>query len=743
MKHTWNTQKSKADDVSTANPTREFDRRADLTPAEAEVAKRFVTPSKSLGEAGKKKIVDGKRCLTRDAPLHPLDRAPTTTKTTPTPPNGCATSSRPGTCPKATWMSDPSSMFGRTICEAIPSIISSVGSADGRSRSGKPDGPTTAPHGQALAPAKAFPPPEPEGVSTIPATSGRSGTISSASAALNESLGNKLRARLPLVGSILYSETWRENATPAGRRYWAHTASALRTSGSDFTGWPTPCASEQNSTPEAWERMNSAAKARNPRLGKKQKMLSTVAQLTGWGTPTARDNYKGKGLENWRLGNQARLVSGAIATGSPAATEKAARLSPEHSRWLMGIPATWGSCAPTETPSFRRKLKSSLKRSWIRGSEIMTSPAVLLKEVEAYLRRYVAFSNDAYAFPLALWLAGTHVYDNFDAYGYLVITAATKRAGKTRLMELLSFVAARARHVADITPAAMFGMIENEQPSLMIDEAERFAASQQEFRAIINSGYRRGGEVTRRQGQDIRRYRVYCPKVFVLIGDPNDTLRDRSIVINLRRAHSPYRSTYSGTQAEGKVLRDKLVEMLATHSEQIADAYVDLGRFDFLSDREEEIWSPLFSICRVLCPDRWGELVRAAVDISTAKTAEARKFTDLQQHEDAAQQIEYGERVLRDLIQIIESKRKKSISTAEAIIALRELPTGPWRAFRGAGLEPGIEGSMMLASLLERFGVRPRTIRLRPKSQGAKGSTVKGYVLEDLKQAWQKAGLLS
>lgn len=190
------------------------------------------------------------------------------------------------------------------------------------------------------------------------------------------------------------------------------------------------------------------------------------------------------------------------------------------------------------------------------------------------------------------------------------------------------------------------------------------------------------------------------------------------------------------------MLRDKLAETLAIHAEEIADSCHELGRLDFLSDREEEIWSPLFAICRVLCPDRWGELTRAAVDISTAKTAEARKHTELaHQHEDVAQQIEFGERALRDLIQIIGSRRTKSISTADAIPALRELPTGPWRAYRGEGLKPGIEGSMLLASLLEPFVVRPRTIRLRPKSQGANGSTAKGYVLADLMEAAKKTGV--
>lgn len=94
------------------------------------------------------------------------------------------------------------------------------------------------------------------------------------------------------------------------------------------------------------------------------------------------------------------------------------------------------------------------------------------------------------ALPLALWAAGTHVYEIFDAFRYLTITAATKRAGKTRLLELLSFVAARSHYTAEITPAALFAVVENEKPTLMIDEAERFATSQKDFRSIINKSVR-------------------------------------------------------------------------------------------------------------------------------------------------------------------------------------------------------------------------------------------------------------
>ena len=76
---------------------------------------------------------------------------------------------------------------------------------------------------QAVAPA----PPSPlqakaKGLTTL-VTSGRPGIVSSASAALEQSLVSRLMERLDTAGSTLFTETWKRRRTPLGLRYWAHT----------------------------------------------------------------------------------------------------------------------------------------------------------------------------------------------------------------------------------------------------------------------------------------------------------------------------------------------------------------------------------------------------------------------------------------------------------------------------------------------------------------------------------------
>ena len=96
----------------------------------------------------------------------------------------------------ASWIHDPSSTLRPETSTASPNVISLLESESGRLRFGVPAGATTGLCGPAAHPVKGLVRLAKEKASTTPATCGHRSSSSSASAALQRSLGNRLRRQL-------------------------------------------------------------------------------------------------------------------------------------------------------------------------------------------------------------------------------------------------------------------------------------------------------------------------------------------------------------------------------------------------------------------------------------------------------------------------------------------------------------------------------------------------------------------
>lgn len=224
-------------------------------------------------------------------------------------------------------MTDPSQMFQQKMFEDTSASIGSPELACGTTPSTSPAGavPCTreAVHVR-LSPARAKRKPAPHAVertlcrmldelassyaayaatSGLPmsGTYGRSCGDSSETAVLNDSLASRLRERMELSGSPLFEHRWKSWGMPLGVPILQRQALARRTSGSDFSSWPTPRAAEAGPDYAISERERSGAIS-----------LQTAAALAAWPSPVKADGERGSQTMmrgNFTLGGAAKCAA--------------------------------------------------------------------------------------------------------------------------------------------------------------------------------------------------------------------------------------------------------------------------------------------------------------------------------------------------------------------------------------------------------------------------------------------------
>jgi hypothetical protein len=173
---------------------------------------------------------------------------------------------------------------------------------------------------------------------------------------------------------------------------------------------------------------------------------------------------------------------------------------------------------------------------WVDGS-------VLLSGLVDTVRQYVIVSEDQ-AVAVSLWCVHSHAHDASDVSPKLMLKSPQKRSGKTRLAEVIQRLVPRPLLVSGIKPAALLRIIEMKAPTLLIDEIDTAMKNREmaeALRGIMNSGFNRGAAKfvmnvpTPGGGFEPREFSTWAPQLLAGIGDLPDTIRDRSIEIEMVR----------------------------------------------------------------------------------------------------------------------------------------------------------------------------------------------------------------
>lgn len=302
----------------------------------------------------------------------------------------------------------------------------------------------------------------------------------------------------------------------------------------------------------------------------------------------------------------------------------------------------------------------------------------LLITIENYVRRYVVLT-DHQAIAITLWTAHTHAIDAADCTPYLHVGSATKRAGKTRLLEVLEPVVARPWFTGRTSAAALVRKVDADAPTLLLDESDAAFKGEREYaealRGTLNSGYRRSGKATVCIGQGAnitaRDFLTFCPKVIAGIGTLPDTVADRSIAIQLRR-RTRDEPCDRWRERDGHAQAAPIHKALASWARRavlvLRDARPALP--SGLGDRQTDVWEPLIAIADATGGDWPARARRAALALAGAV-------------EDADITIQ----LLRDAAEILpavpDSDMPDSvIPTKELLTALVAREDRPWATWR-------------------------------------------------------------
>lgn len=339
--------------------------------------------------------------------------------------------------------------------------------------------------------------------------------------------------------------------------------------------------------------------------------------------------------------------------------------------------------------------------------------AELLDNIRATIARFIVCEPPILT-ATALWIAFTWTIEHMHVAPLAIITAPEKGCGKTQLLEVIGRLSRRKLFTSNISPAAMFRVIEALSPTLLIDEFDSFFSEDEVLRGVINSGHTRtSAYVIRTVGDDfeVKQFSTWSAKALAGIGRLPETVMSRGIVLSLRRKLKTEKVERLRHVAAGlfDLQASKLARFGKDHGAALGRARPALP--DALSDRQQDNWEPLLAIADHAGAHWPGEARRAALELSGEKPDD--KST--------------AEELLADVRNIFDAEGVERIAVADLLKKLIEDESAPWQTWnRGKPMS-----ARQLGNRLAEFGLRAKSLRIDHAVQ-------KGFERGQFADAWTR-----
>jgi hypothetical protein len=356
--------------------------------------------------------------------------------------------------------------------------------------------------------------------------------------------------------------------------------------------------------------------------------------------------------------------------------------------------------------------------------------AELLDDLARTIRSYVVMTPEQ-TWAVSLWILFTWCFAAAVVAPKLWIKSAEKRSGKSRLMELLYYLCRNPLGGSRMSPAAFYRLVEaRDHPTLLLDEADTFIASSEDFRGLLDAGFddTEMAKVWICVGDDHvpTPFSVFTPTAIAGISRLKDTVADRCIRIELERKArgeqvARLRRRDTGPLAD---LARKCARWAADNVADLTQATPDIP--EAIHDRAADGWDLLLAIADH-SSEAWGGRARRAALLISGDGAYPMEDESV------------GIQLLGDMRDILTAdKGLDRITSADLVERLNELEDRPWPEFvRGKPLT-----RTQLARLLRPFRISPGTIRITTTGIDAKSGrptgTAKGYKRSQFRLAFER-----